>query len=237
MAEMTDANRWRSCPIDGSNGDELFADAIRHDQRRRPHCLSQPRRWPPACVRVQHFRRVERLSTSDGRTLEKSRTDWLSSDGGLFATTFVGWDPPTETLRTSVLKDGFEILPRSWEPWALPDSRWLVSTLVPLRRSRIPSQNHATVSRLVLLSPWASGARHLRIPELRAAYSAEAEANRESRRCSQTSSGASRPAFQDADLVRQGTEAFLQSTSPEGSRRVQRGERNRSIITSTSSAG
>ena len=40
-------------------------------------------------------------------------------------------------------------------------------------------ENHAAVSRLVLLSPWASGARSLQIPELRAAYSAAATGERE----------------------------------------------------------
>jgi pimeloyl-ACP methyl ester carboxylesterase/DNA-binding CsgD family transcriptional regulator len=71
--------------------------------------------------------------------------------------------------------------------------------------------NQAAVSRLVLLSPWASGARYLQIAALRAAYSAEATGERElfGKILAGVASG-----FKDPEFVRQGTEAFLQITSP-----------------------
>jgi pimeloyl-ACP methyl ester carboxylesterase/DNA-binding CsgD family transcriptional regulator len=77
------------------------------------------------------------------------------------------------------------------------------------------AQNPASVSQLVLLSPWASGARYLAIPELRAALSAETTGDREWKLFANIlGSVASR--FKDSDFVRQGTEALLESTSPSG---------------------
>ena len=71
------------------------------------------------------------------------------------------------------------------------------------------------VSRLVLLSPWASGVRRLRIPELRAAYSAEAAGDRERSVFANILSSVA-TGFRDGDLSRQSTERLLHSTSPEG---------------------
>jgi pimeloyl-ACP methyl ester carboxylesterase/DNA-binding CsgD family transcriptional regulator len=76
-------------------------------------------------------------------------------------------------------------------------------------------QHPATVSRLLLLSPWASGARYLRIPALRAAYSAEAMANRDPTLFANIL-GSVATAFEDVDLVRLRTEAHLHGSSPEG---------------------
>ena len=75
-------------------------------------------------------------------------------------------------------------------------------------------QHPAAVSHLLLLSPWASGARYLQIPALRAAYSAEAPGEHEWRLFANIlGSVASR--FKDPEFVRRGTEAFLQTTSPQ----------------------
>ena len=76
-------------------------------------------------------------------------------------------------------------------------------------------ENHAAVSRLVLLSPWASGARSLQIPELRAAYSAAATGEREWKAFANIL-GSVASAFKDPDFVQMGTEAFLKATSPSG---------------------
>ena len=76
-------------------------------------------------------------------------------------------------------------------------------------------QNPAAVSRLALLSPWASGARYLRIPELRAAFSAEVVANRDAKMFANIL-GSVATGFQDAELVRLGTDLFLRSTTPDG---------------------
>jgi pimeloyl-ACP methyl ester carboxylesterase len=76
-------------------------------------------------------------------------------------------------------------------------------------------QNQPSVSHLVLLSPWASGARHLAIPELRVAISAATTGDREWKVFAQVlASVATR--FEDNDAVRRGTDAFLHSTSPSG---------------------
>jgi pimeloyl-ACP methyl ester carboxylesterase/DNA-binding CsgD family transcriptional regulator len=75
-------------------------------------------------------------------------------------------------------------------------------------------QHQSRVSRLVLLSPWASGARYLRIPELRAGYSAEAAEDRERRVFANLLLSVA-TGFRDADLARQGAERILQSTSAE----------------------
>ena len=74
-------------------------------------------------------------------------------------------------------------------------------------------ENHAAVSRLVLLSPWASGARYLQIPALRAAYSAEASGEPEWKLFANILASVA-SGFKDPDFVQKGTEAFLQTTSP-----------------------
>jgi pimeloyl-ACP methyl ester carboxylesterase/DNA-binding CsgD family transcriptional regulator len=76
-------------------------------------------------------------------------------------------------------------------------------------------QNQAAVSHLVLLSPWASGARYLQIPALRAAYSAEAAEGRE-REIFVNILGSVATGFRDPDLVRLGTESHLRTTSAAG---------------------
>jgi len=75
-------------------------------------------------------------------------------------------------------------------------------------------EHGASVSHLVLLSPWASGARYLEIPALRAAYSAEASGEQEWRLFANIL-GSVASGFTDPDFVRKGTEVFLQATSPE----------------------
>jgi pimeloyl-ACP methyl ester carboxylesterase/DNA-binding CsgD family transcriptional regulator len=72
----------------------------------------------------------------------------------------------------------------------------------------------AAVSHLVLLSPWASGARYLQIPALRAAYSAQAPGEREWRLFANIL-GCVASGFKDPEFVQRGTEAFLQATSPQ----------------------
>jgi DNA-binding CsgD family transcriptional regulator len=76
-------------------------------------------------------------------------------------------------------------------------------------------QHHAAVSRLVLLSPWASGARYLEIPLLRAAYSAETVASRDAKLFANIL-GSVAMSFEDVDLIRLRTEAHLHGTSPGG---------------------
>ena len=76
-------------------------------------------------------------------------------------------------------------------------------------------QHQATVTRLVLLSPWASGTRYLEIPRLRAAYSAETVARRDEKLFADIL-GSVATAFEDPDLIRLRTEAHLHGTSPEG---------------------
>jgi pimeloyl-ACP methyl ester carboxylesterase/DNA-binding CsgD family transcriptional regulator len=75
--------------------------------------------------------------------------------------------------------------------------------------------HHAAVSRLVLLSPWASGARYLQIPLLRAAYSAETVASRDAKLFANIL-GSVAMSFEDVDLIRLRTEAHLHGTSPGG---------------------
>jgi DNA-binding NarL/FixJ family response regulator len=75
--------------------------------------------------------------------------------------------------------------------------------------------SHAALSALVLLTPWASGARYLQIPRLRAAYSAEPMADDDSKVFASIM-GSVATAFQDSDLVRLHTELFLQSTTAAG---------------------
>jgi pimeloyl-ACP methyl ester carboxylesterase/DNA-binding CsgD family transcriptional regulator len=75
-------------------------------------------------------------------------------------------------------------------------------------------EHEAAVSRLVLLSPWASGTRYLQIPALRAAYSAEAPGENEWRLFANIL-GSVASGFNDPDFVRKGTETFLQATSPQ----------------------
>ena len=75
-------------------------------------------------------------------------------------------------------------------------------------------EHEAAVSHLVLLSPWASGARYLQIPALRAAYSAEATGEQEWRLFANIL-GSVASGFTDPEFVRKGTEMFLQATSPQ----------------------
>jgi pimeloyl-ACP methyl ester carboxylesterase/DNA-binding CsgD family transcriptional regulator len=75
--------------------------------------------------------------------------------------------------------------------------------------------NPAAISRLVLLSPWSSGAKYLRIPELLAAYAAEKEAARNPKLFANIL-GSVATGFQDADLVRIRTEWHTGGSSPEG---------------------
>jgi pimeloyl-ACP methyl ester carboxylesterase len=74
---------------------------------------------------------------------------------------------------------------------------------------------HEAVSALVLLTPWASGARYLQIPRLRAAYSAEPMADDDSKLFASIM-GSVATAFQDSDLVRLHAEWFLQTTTAAG---------------------
>jgi pimeloyl-ACP methyl ester carboxylesterase/DNA-binding CsgD family transcriptional regulator len=75
-------------------------------------------------------------------------------------------------------------------------------------------EHEAAVSHLVLLSPWASGARYLQIPALRAAYSAEATGEQEWRLFANILASVA-SGFTDPEFVRKGTEVFLQATSPQ----------------------
>jgi len=75
--------------------------------------------------------------------------------------------------------------------------------------------NLAKVSRLVLLSPWSSGAKYLAIPALRAAYAAEDVSSRDPQLFANLL-GSVATSFQDPDLVRLRTEGHLKATSPEG---------------------
>jgi pimeloyl-ACP methyl ester carboxylesterase len=76
-------------------------------------------------------------------------------------------------------------------------------------------QNQTAVSRLVLLSPWSSGARYLQIPKLRAAYSAETVAIQDQNLFANIL-GSVATGFQDADLIRLRTEGHVHGTSAEG---------------------
>jgi pimeloyl-ACP methyl ester carboxylesterase/DNA-binding CsgD family transcriptional regulator len=77
------------------------------------------------------------------------------------------------------------------------------------------AQNQGSVSHLVLLSPWASGARYFAIPELRVANSAAATDDREWNVFAQVLVSVA-TAFEDGDLTRQGADNILHSTSPAG---------------------
>jgi DNA-binding CsgD family transcriptional regulator len=68
------------------------------------------------------------------------------------------------------------------------------------------------VSRLALLSPWASGERYLQIPALRAAYSAQAGGEREWRLFANILESVASD-FNDPDYVRNATSVVLQTTS------------------------
>ena len=72
--------------------------------------------------------------------------------------------------------------------------------------------NPAAVSHLVLLSPWASGARYMQLPALRAAFSAEPVAERElfAKILEGVASG-----FKDPDYVERRAAAFLRVCTPE----------------------
>lgn len=77
-------------------------------------------------------------------------------------------------------------------------------------------QNQAAVSHLLLLSPWPSGARYFAIPELRVAISAAATTSDLEWKVFAQVLGSVAQGFEDRDLVRQRTAAFLQNTSPSG---------------------
>src|SRR5262245_8688835 len=75
--------------------------------------------------------------------------------------------------------------------------------------------NLAKVSRLVLLSPWPSGAQFLAIPALRAAYAAEGVSIHDPQLFANVL-GSVATSFQDPELVRLRTQGHLKATSPEG---------------------
>jgi|SRR5687767_13258538 len=74
---------------------------------------------------------------------------------------------------------------------------------------------HKALSALVLLTPWASGARYLEIPRLRAAYAAEPMADDDSKLFASIM-GSVATAFQDADLARLHAESFVKTTTVAG---------------------
>jgi pimeloyl-ACP methyl ester carboxylesterase/DNA-binding CsgD family transcriptional regulator len=74
--------------------------------------------------------------------------------------------------------------------------------------------NPAAISRLVLLSPWSSGAKYLEIPALRAAYAAEPVSNRDPKLFANML-GSVATSFQDAELVRLRTEWHVNGSSPD----------------------
>jgi len=74
---------------------------------------------------------------------------------------------------------------------------------------------HKALAALVLLTPWASGARYLEIPRLRAAYAAEPMADDDSKLFASIM-GSVATAFQDADLARLHAESFVQTTTAAG---------------------
>jgi pimeloyl-ACP methyl ester carboxylesterase/DNA-binding CsgD family transcriptional regulator len=75
--------------------------------------------------------------------------------------------------------------------------------------------NDEKLSALVLLSPWASGARYLQIPRLRAALSAESMAVDDSKLFANII-GSVATGFEDSDLVRLLTDQFVQTTTVAG---------------------
>ena len=75
--------------------------------------------------------------------------------------------------------------------------------------------NQERLSALVLQTPWASGARYLQIPQLRAAYSAEPMANDDSKLFASIM-GSVATGFEDSDLVRMHAERLLKSTTVAG---------------------
>ena len=76
-------------------------------------------------------------------------------------------------------------------------------------------QHPASVSHLILLSPWASGARYLAIPELRAANAPATTSDHEWQIFARVH-GSVALGFTNSEALRQGTEGFLQSTSASG---------------------
>ena len=74
--------------------------------------------------------------------------------------------------------------------------------------------NQTKISRLVLLSPWSSGAKYLALPALRAAYAAEDVSSSDPRLFANVL-GSVATSFRDAELVRMRTEGHLKATSPE----------------------
>ena len=73
-------------------------------------------------------------------------------------------------------------------------------------------EHPAVVSRLALVSPWASGERYLQLPALRAAYSAQASGEREWKLFANILQSVA-SGFKDADFARTAAEFFLQTTS------------------------
>jgi pimeloyl-ACP methyl ester carboxylesterase/DNA-binding CsgD family transcriptional regulator len=76
-------------------------------------------------------------------------------------------------------------------------------------------QHPSSVSHLILLSPWASGGRYLMIPELRAANAAPTASDGEWKIFLNIHVSVA-AGFNDADYVRQGTEAAVQNWSAPG---------------------
>ena len=74
--------------------------------------------------------------------------------------------------------------------------------------------NQPKISRLVLLSPWASGAKYLAIPALRAAYAGEDISSSDPQLFANVL-GSVATNFADAELVRMRTDGHLKATSPE----------------------
>jgi pimeloyl-ACP methyl ester carboxylesterase/DNA-binding CsgD family transcriptional regulator len=75
--------------------------------------------------------------------------------------------------------------------------------------------NQAKISRLILLSPWASGPKYLAIPALRAAYAAESIPNSDPQLSGNILLSVA-TSFRDPDLVRLGASLSPRAPSPEG---------------------
>ena len=75
--------------------------------------------------------------------------------------------------------------------------------------------NPQKVSRLILLSPWASGVKYLALPKLRAAYSVE-DVSKGDPELFANMLGSVATSFKDPELVRIRTQGHLKATSAEG---------------------
>ncbi len=158
--------------------DELCPSAIRHDQRRRPHRLRQswrrsPLVWPPTSL-------VRRTATASSfRTSSKSPTDLSVSDGASIRYDVRGMgfsdrDVPDLSLEGRVRDLTAVVGHLGLDRFALGGVDIGAATAVAYAAA-----HPASVSHLILLSPWASGARYLAIPELRAANAAPSGTERE----------------------------------------------------------